>query len=728
MTQEFKAGGVVALGGMAQAIVYGLMAFAPLGAPGLALGVYAGLASALIGCSIGALGGRAPVQFGGPRSSTALILAGSLLTFMAHTPHIPTLLGLLGLEVMLAAGFVLLAERQGVGRLMQHLPAPVLIGMNTTLGLFSAYTLLPAMAGYPVFAKLNTVVAQPALFSPWALVISLTTAGILVFFRLVRPNPLGLLIGLAAGLALHALTLGVQHNLTVQTGLALPWPSTSDWALGFAQALELIYSTPSLAVQLLMGAAVISLLVVLESMQSLLQVDQTLNHRHNTRRELGTKALANLLCGLACALPSANYASRSNAGLGVGARSRASEGWCALLLAVLCWACVPVLPQLPLNILATLVAVSSLFLIQGQTLRWIGRFLNPWRRNSMDATERFTVWVVLTMLAAAGMSNLLVGTFVGVLFVAVYFMRQQSQGGLHTIEHGPSARSRTLRPQADVQALSTVMQGCCRVTLEGSLFFGNAASLAIRLTDELQVQRAVILDCSAVRLVDETAALALQRAFLGPLASLRARTCVVMPGVSVGTADCEWLERLVQRCSLFSCWSADDAFFWIENLLLSEQSSPREPEDEPDNAQVLAQTTLTHRMNNTDLATLATHWARRPVRAGDVLFRQGDQAQSLFVLTHGQLSAWHHSGLRSERVVRLTRGCVVGEMALVDGQPRSATVVADLPGTVLELSLSEFQQLPDPLAHQLLQGLASELAQRVRAANQSLALVQHSGH
>ena len=162
--------------------------------------------------------------------------------------------------------------------------------------------------------------------------------------------------------------------------------------------------------------------------------------------------------------------------------------------------------------------------------------------------------------------------------------------------------------------------------------------------------------------------------------------------------------------------------------MLSEQSSPREPEDEPDNAQVLTQTTLTHRMNNTDLATLATHWARRPVRAGDVLFRQGDQAQSLFVLAQGQLSAWHHSGLRSERVVRLTRGCVVGEMALVDGQPRSATVVADLPGTVLELSLSEFQQLPDPLAHQLLQGLASELAQRVRAANQSLALVQHSGH
>ena len=44
----------------------------------------------------------------------------------------------------------------------------------------------------------------------------------------------------------------------------------------------------------------------------------------------------------------------------------------------------------------------------------------------MAPTERFTVWVVLSMVFVTGISNLLVGTLVGVLFVAAYFLQQQS--------------------------------------------------------------------------------------------------------------------------------------------------------------------------------------------------------------------------------------------------------------------------------------------------------------
>ncbi|MFP5483427.1 MAG: hypothetical protein ACLGGW_09150, partial [Gammaproteobacteria bacterium] len=151
MNTEFKAGALVAFGGYAQAIVYGMLAFAPLGQAGLAYGIYAGLASALIGGFMGALLGKAPVQFGGPRSSTALIVAGSLLGFLQITSNHTELMLLLALEITLAGLLIALAQQQGVGKLMQFLPAPVLIGMNTTLGLFSAYKLLPAMLGFAVY-------------------------------------------------------------------------------------------------------------------------------------------------------------------------------------------------------------------------------------------------------------------------------------------------------------------------------------------------------------------------------------------------------------------------------------------------------------------------------------------------------------------------------------------------------------------------------------------------
>lgn len=223
MNTEFKAGALVAFGGYAQAIVYGMLAFAPLGQAGLAYGIYAGLASALIGGFMGALLGKAPVQFGGPRSSTALIVAGSLLGFLQITSNHTELMLLLALEITLAGLLIALAQQQGVGKLMQFLPAPVLIGMNTTLGLFSAYKLLPAMLGFAVYTTALQALNTASLFSPMALSVSAITVSVLLYFRVIRPNPLGLVYGLACGFALHGVLLWAwPGTLPVQTVAAMP--------------------------------------------------------------------------------------------------------------------------------------------------------------------------------------------------------------------------------------------------------------------------------------------------------------------------------------------------------------------------------------------------------------------------------------------------------------------------------------------------------------------------
>ncbi|MCQ8895678.1 cyclic nucleotide-binding domain-containing protein [Limnobacter humi] len=728
MNADIKAGALVALAGFAQALVYGMLAFAPLGQDGLAIGLYAGLVSALVGSALGALLGRAPVQFGGPRSSTALIVAGSIFGFQsqAQTLSLTALVGLSAMEVLLAGLLVFIAQRQGVGRLMQCLPAPVLIGMNTTLGLFSAYKLLPAMVGFAVFVGVPHAAAHLPEASWLVAAISGLTTLLVVYFRVVRPNPWGMVIALLAGLTVQQ---ACQYGLTATTPLlgltTAHWPHTVNWASAAEQGLTALWQHPGLVLQVGIGAGVIALLVVLESMQSLLTVDQTLNTRHDTARELNTLALATVVNGLLLALPSSNYVSRSNNGLAVGGKTRRSEAaYCAVLLALsaLLW---PVLDRLPIHILATVVAISSLFLIQGKTLHWVRDFFSPRKHGRMDSNARFTVWVLLGMVGATALSNLLVGTLVGVLFVAAYFLRQQSVGGLLALEHQPVGRSRTLRPRGDRQALDLAFRRVCRVTLDGSLFFGNAASLAIRLHDELKPCAHWVADFSRVRYVDDTAVQALVRALGSNLPHLKGHSVAVLPAAQhVPAETLRALEQLCQGCGLHCTSHLDDAFYWLENHLLG--LSDRASGESPANPvhQALLDSHVCDGLPPHLQTQLTEAWLPLQLTAGETLFREGDAASGLFVLASGQMSAWHHSGNHSDRLMRFCPGSLIGEMALLDQRPRSATLVADTACTVLHLPLQTYHLLDPELATPLLRNLAKELTLRVRLSNQGLALTQ----
>ena len=60
------------------------------------------------------------------------------------------------------------------------------------------------------------------------------------------------------------------------------------------------------------------------------------------------------------------------------------------------------------------------------------------------------------------------------------------------------------------------------------------------------------------------------------------------------------------------------------------------------------------------------------VRAGVKLFRQGEPADLMYVLTTGEARIL----VGQREVERLLPGAIVGEMALIDREPRSATVEA----------------------------------------------------
>ncbi len=82
------------------------------------------------------------------------------------------------------------------------------------------------------------------------------------------------------------------------------------------------------------------------------------------------------------------------------------------------------------------------------------------------------------------------------------------------------------------------------------------------------------------------------------------------------------------------------------------------------------------------------------LETGDVLVRQGDPGDALFVLIEGTLEVQVHTPSGGTVTVdSLLPGASVGEMALVAGQERTATVVASSPATLVRLRSVDFERL-----------------------------------
>jgi CRP-like cAMP-binding protein len=92
--------------------------------------------------------------------------------------------------------------------------------------------------------------------------------------------------------------------------------------------------------------------------------------------------------------------------------------------------------------------------------------------------------------------------------------------------------------------------------------------------------------------------------------------------------------------------------------------------------------------------------------AGKVLARQGDVGFELLIVLSGTASVTRDG----ERVTTVAAGDVVGELAVISGHPRNATVVAETDVRVLELTHAGLDQLLDDIP-----GLAKHLLYEVSA-------------
>ena len=106
--------------------------------------------------------------------------------------------------------------------------------------------------------------------------------------------------------------------------------------------------------------------------------------------------------------------------------------------------------------------------------------------------------------------------------------------------------------------------------------------------------------------------------------------------------------------------------------------------------------------------------ATRSAKAGEIIFKEGDQADQLFAIKSGEIAIQ----LGNRTLAELSANSIFGEMALIDDAPRSATAVAKTDVELVAISEKQFLFLVSQTPFFALK-VMRVLARRLRATNKT---------
>lgn len=129
-------------------------------------------------------------------------------------------------------------------------------------------------------------------------------------------------------------------------------------------------------------------------------------------------------------------------------------------------------------------------------------------------------------------------------------------------------------------------------------------------------------------------------------------------------------------------------------------------------------------LHERDIKHFAALLHRRTFEDGEAVFRQGDIGSGFFLVRSGSVRVVLEDSHRgSVPLATLSEGSLVGEMAIFDNSPRSASAFALEPTVLLGLFEGDLDRLQDTrpaLAAVLLRNLGISLALRLKVTNERL--------
>jgi SulP family sulfate permease len=463
---------------LAAGITVGLVALPLAMAFAIASGLtpQAGIYCAVVTGFIISLLGGSKVQIGGPTGAFVVVIAGILAKHGIHGLFLCT---------MMAGVMLVIMGVTGLGKAVQFIPRPVVMGFTNGIAVLIASTQIRDFFGLRLehnpgefFARMKELIEHAGTVSLTATALAIASLAIILLTPKVSKRIPGYIIALIAGTAAAALL-----HLPVETigsrfgGIPSGMPH-----------LQFPEFHTSMVLPLFSSAVTIAMLGAIESLMSAVVADSMSGDRHNPNVELVAQGIANIVSPIFGGLPATGAIARTATNIRSGAKTPiAGIVHSFTLLAVLLFAA-PLARFIPMAVLAAILFVVSYNMGQwGDTLRLL-------RLNK----SAVAVWLVTFGLTV--MADLTTAVEFGMILAALTFIRSVAE----TTSVSPVTKDYILTGRAHVLHDKHIPEYVEVFTVQGALLFGAAQKLEVIIHRMHALPPVVVLRLRGMSAIDST--------------------------------------------------------------------------------------------------------------------------------------------------------------------------------------------------------------------------------
>ena len=463
---------------LAAGITVGLVALPLAMAFAIASGLtpQAGIYCAVVTGFIISLLGGSRTQIGGPTGAFVVVVAGIV------AKH-----GIYGLFLctMMAGVILVIMGLTGLGKAVQFIPRPVVMGFTNGIAVLIASTQIRDFFGLQLPAnpgefldRMRVLVENFRTISlPATALGAISLAIILLTPRITKRVP-GYIVALVAGTAGAAL-------------LHLPVETIGTRFGGIPSGLPHLQIPPfhaSLVLPLFSSAVTVAMLGAIESLMSAVVADSMSNDKHNPNVELVAQGVANIVSPVFGGLPATGAIARTATNIRSGARTPVAGMLHSATLMVVLLCAAPLARYIPMAVLASILFVVSYNM---------GQWMETVRLLQMRKTA-VAVWLVTFALTV--MADLTTAVEFGMILAALTFIRDVAA----TTEVSPVNEDFLSNVRMHLLHDKHIPEYVEVFSVQGALMFGAAQKLEVITHHLNSLPLIVILRLRGMNSIDTT--------------------------------------------------------------------------------------------------------------------------------------------------------------------------------------------------------------------------------